>query len=619
MSATNGNGTTTYPPPTWWDFIKNTTNAGIARTYILHGDVGGQVTPQYTLRDYMTAKLKDWDVVVFYDRASGITLANPSMKETYLKLVGRQKQDQNQAQAQSVAESMLARALGQQPNQARDPDMPDGVAPSIAELGVLLRNTDRKPLNLKPGDPPVPPGSHKNYYHIAVIIESADTIIPDGVPGSMSPEDRTNLVSLLKWGTDKTIVGMPRLAFMVTDTLTDLNGKLRAASSRWEAVLLPKPNDEQRKAYIELLIRSGEYPFQWAPDMDTHRLATGTAGLGLNHIQDIIMRSHAVGLMSQEHVRERKAEIIKSEFGDVLEYYDPDFGWEAIAGYEYLKKFFNNSVVKALRMANRRRCPMGILLTGVPGGGKTIFAKALAKEAGVNFLILNIARIKGMYVGVSERNFERALAAIEEQGGIVFIDELDQAFQRSEGGDGGVSGNLFKRLIEFMADKRHKGRIVFVAATNRPDLIDPALKRAGRFDKVVPVLRPDENERRAIFQLHCRLNELIVTDIPLNSSIISGSDGWAASEIAEAVETALEIHWDEYEGKGNAYESLLEAVEETSVDLRSHAYFEGLALKACRSKRLLPPSYKAKKAQLDKQAQEVEDLAPRGRVSQDLL
>ena len=623
MTTINGREITTkYPPSTWWKYVSGNIRAGISRTFILHGDTGGQVRPTMTLRDYMTSQLNRWDLVVFFDRANGIQFPHPSMKETYLKLVGREMPGEAERAANLAAQSMLGSITGQpQGRPGWDPDMPTDVAGSIAELGVLLRDTTRKDINLAPGEMLPKESDLRWFYHIAVFIEAAETIVPDGVPGSMSPEDRTTLVSLLKWGTDNTIAGGPRLAFLVTDTLTDINAKLRAAGSRWDAVLLPKPNDEQRQAYVQMLDEAEAYPFQYDADMDLHRLVTGTAGLGLNHIQDIIMRASAAGVMTREHVRERKAEIVKGEFGDVLEYYDPDFGWDAIAGYDYLKKFFNTSVVKALRTGNKRRCPMGVLMAGVPGGGKTIIAKALAKEAGVNFFILNIARIKGMYVGVSERNLERALAAIEEQGGIVFIDELDQAFRRDTGGSGdsGVSSNLFKRLLEFLSDKRHKGRIVFVAATNRPDLIDDALKRAGRFDKIVPVLRPDEYERQAIFLLHAKTNELQIDDIPLDNPIVKGSDGWAASEIAEAVETALEIYLDDYNGEGNPLIALQEAVEETSVNLASHRRYEDLALKACRSKRMLPPSLRQRKEELDKAAATETVAVPRGRMKQDMM
>jgi hypothetical protein len=125
-------------------------------------------------------------------------------------------------------------------------------------------------------------------------------------------------------------------------------------------------------------------------------------------------------------------------------------------------------------------------MTGPAGTGKTAMAEAVAKEAGINCVILNPARIFGKYVGDTERNLDRALYAILAMAPVlVFIDEIDQSVSRGASGDSGVSNRFFKRLMEFMSDTSHRGKVVFLAASNRPDLMDPALRRPGRFDKLV--------------------------------------------------------------------------------------------------------------------------------------
>ena len=141
-------------------------------------------------------------------------------------------------------------------------------------------------------------------------------------------------------------------------------------------------------------------------------------------------------------------------------------------------------------------------MTGPAGTGKSAVAEAVAHEAGVNAVVLNLARILGQYVGNSERNLEKALQAIKSLAPtIVFIDEIDQSVSRGGSGDSGVSNRIFKRLLEFMSDTGNRGQVLFLAATNRPDLLDAALRRPGRFDKKIPFLIPDESERAAIIQV----------------------------------------------------------------------------------------------------------------------
>jgi len=84
---------------------------------------------------------------------------------------------------------------------------------------------------------------------------------------------------------------------------------------------------------------------------------------------------------------------------------------------------------------------------------------------------------------------------------IVFVDEIDTAFRRGESGDNGVSRNIFSEFLQFTSNTNNRGKVIFIAATNRPDLLDPALKRAGRFDKKIPHTSAEEDERAEIFKV----------------------------------------------------------------------------------------------------------------------
>ena len=180
---------------------------------------------------------------------------------------------------------------------------------------------------------------------------------------------------------------------------------------------------------------------------------------------------------------------------------------------------------------------------GAPGTGKTVMVEATAKEAAVNAVQLRLSKILGRYVGDSERNLEKALELISSMTPcLVFIDEIDQQFSRGTGGEGdsGVSNRLFARVMEFAADTSHRGQVVIMAATNRPDLLDAAVKRPGRFDKKVVFVPPATPEQRLeIVRAIGRKYEFGVDEIL--PSILHGTAGWTGAELEALSLKALDV------------------------------------------------------------------------------
>lgn len=130
----------------------------------------------------------------------------------------------------------------------------------------------------------------------------------------------------------------------------------------------------------------------------------------------------------------------------------------------------------------------------------TMLSKAVAKEAGVNFVALNLNRIMDKWVGSSERNLDRALdCAMAMAPTIIFIDEIDEALpNRNDPNQSSVNKRINQRLLTFFSETEHRGQVMILAATNYPDKIDPAFKRAGRFDMRLPMFAPDGWDRMRI-------------------------------------------------------------------------------------------------------------------------
>ncbi|KAB8332592.1 ATP-dependent metallopeptidase FtsH/Yme1/Tma family protein [Scytonema tolypothrichoides VB-61278] len=188
------------------------------------------------------------------------------------------------------------------------------------------------------------------------------------------------------------------------------------------------------------------------------------------------------------------------------------------------------------------KIPKGVLLVGPPGTGKTLLAKAIAGEAGVPFFSISGSEFIELFVGVGAARVRDLFEQAKQQAPcIVFIDELD-ALGKSRGGAGGfVGGNdereqtLNQLLTEMDGFDANTG-VIIIAATNRPEVLDPALRRPGRFDRQVVVDRPDKIGREAILKVHAR-NVKLAEDVNL-ATIAIRTPGFAGADLANLVNEA---------------------------------------------------------------------------------
>ncbi|MDH5806249.1 MAG: CDC48 family AAA ATPase [Candidatus Methanomethylicaceae archaeon] len=149
--------------------------------------------------------------------------------------------------------------------------------------------------------------------------------------------------------------------------------------------------------------------------------------------------------------------------------------------------------------------PKGILLYGPPGCGKTLLAKAVATESGANFLSINGPEIMSKFYGESESRLREIFNEAERSApSIIFIDEIDSIAPKREEVTGEVERRVVAQLLTLMDGLKSRGQVVVIAATNRPDAVDPALRRPGRFDREIAISMPDKKARAEILQVHVR-------------------------------------------------------------------------------------------------------------------
>ena len=149
--------------------------------------------------------------------------------------------------------------------------------------------------------------------------------------------------------------------------------------------------------------------------------------------------------------------------------------------------------------------PKGVLLYGPPGTGKTLLAKAVANEANAHFITINGPEIMSKYYGESEERLREVFKEAEENApAIIFIDEIDAIAPKREEVSGEVEKRVVSQLLTLMDGLKSRGKVIVIGATNRPDAIDPALRRPGRFDRELEVGVPDKQGRKEILQIHTR-------------------------------------------------------------------------------------------------------------------
>ncbi|MAG73326.1 ATPase [archaeon] len=214
----------------------------------------------------------------------------------------------------------------------------------------------------------------------------------------------------------------------------------------------------------------------------------------------------------------------------------PDVNWSDVGGLEDVKEKLKEAVewpLKKPEVFTRLgiRPPRGILLYGPPGTGKTLLAKAVAKESEANFILVNGPSLLSKWVGESEKAVREIFRkARQTSPTILFFDEIDSLVpRRGAGGDAHVTERVVNQMLSEMDGLESLNDVVVIAATNRPDMVDPALLRQGRFDRIIMAPTPDEQSRRVIFLLY--MGKMPVSDDVDVDKLAKKTQGYVGSDI----------------------------------------------------------------------------------------
>ncbi len=233
----------------------------------------------------------------------------------------------------------------------------------------------------------------------------------------------------------------------------------------------------------------------------------------------------------------------------------PDVSWDQIGGLEYVKEELREAVEWPLKYPDlfaqlNASPPKGLLLYGPPGTGKTLLAKAVAHESESNFISVKGPELLNKFVGESEKAVREVFRKARQASPcIIFFDEIDSVapVRGSGGGETHVTERVISQFLTEMDGLEELRNVVIIAATNRPDIIDSALLRPGRFDRLLFVPPPDLEARRQIVRIHTRKTPL-AEDVNLDE-IARRTDGYTGADIASVANTAVMLALREHISK----------------------------------------------------------------------
>ena len=260
-------------------------------------------------------------------------------------------------------------------------------------------------------------------------------------------------------------------------------------------------------------------------------------GLSMFEFENALFHSYSLNhkKILPDFIHRQKRQLIrKSGAMDIVK---PEYGFERIAGLDNMKPFVRKMVGK--------KGSKGILIVGVPGGGKSAFAKALGKETGRMSISLDIGALQGSYVGQSEKQTKEALQIIDSlQPAILLMDEVEKGLAgvgESHSGDSGTSKRQGGQILGWLND--HTSDVYVIATCNNIDGLPPEYLRSGRWDAIFFVDVPTKNERKKLMDLYSEIFDVKYTEEDIANIDLSG---WTGAEIetlfklAKNLETSLE-------------------------------------------------------------------------------
>jgi hypothetical protein len=433
--------------PAWARELAQAYESGAHGQFVLYGNVadrfplGGRLVG---LSRYVEAQLlSGFDIVFLYDPGNGLSLLRG---------------------AERFAQWPGAKELGPLP---RDPRLAVEVVSRYLRYRANLRALGRS-----------------EDEHVAIILRGADQILPAGRSGDF---ELASLASLIRdWASEAPFTELAFASFLVADNLSDLN-PLVANNPRVARVRVPLPEPPVlARALAQLRL---DHPAAFDPESGDEEAAAALNGVGINALHSLVrLRAHQQRRLGPPDWVAVKKQLVETDAAGLVEFIDSNKTLAQYHAQDALKAWLRQDIA-LWNASDLRALPMGYIFCGPVGTGKTYLVECLAGEAGVP--VVKLKNFRDRWVGSSEGNLEKIFRLIRALGRcMVFIDEADQSLGKRDAGSGdsGLSGRIYSMIAQEMSQSENRGRIMWILASSRPDLIEVDLKRPGRVDVKIPLL-----------------------------------------------------------------------------------------------------------------------------------
>lgn len=467
--------------PTWaqdlsYKYLSKTTNL-----YIVHGNIRDFLPHKMNEGEFIFSKVQEYisevlfgnrDIIVYYDRSSGVSFNSKAMRDDYLAYMRK-----------SYPQSDPTHFLSQDPLKA-------------------FHYLERYFLANIP-----------HNRRIVLQIDYAETLLPASDMSRMSEEDRYCLVTLNRWAHDPIFTQGDVSILLLTENLIDLIPRIVASPSTVK-VSIPIPNEGVRASFLRFLETKGKLLLETRLTCET--VAKITSGLNLLNLNQLAAESFQEDKeITLEYLRIKKKEIIENEAGGLLEFIESPYNLSMVSGHDFVKKRFK-SAARAIKQGRLDVLPMGYLIAGPVGTGKSFLVTAFTGEIGVP--MVKFQNFRSKWQGVTESNLEKILTILKAMAPVgVMIDEADAFLgDRNQEGDSGTSNRIFAQIASFMGNTEYRGKIIWFLITCRPDLIPIDLKRQGRAEEHLALFYPETlDEKEELYQTLVKKLDLKIREFPV--------------------------------------------------------------------------------------------------------
>ena len=489
--------------PSWARQLAETYFAGTSCFFVLHGNVhdlvpcGNNGNIEFlSLTEFLGEFLFGrWELVLEQNLSKGLRT-----------MAGRQAERHREMMRD------LTGLFGAYQNWSRDPD-------------AIMLNLDQMIERFLVEDDP------QKRKRLAVVFDFGQYLIPPGDPVQISGRIAARVVRFLDWARNPYIRRVNMAFCLISESLSEINERL-TSSPYVASIEIPMPDRHAREQFVlqRFKPQAEKTPREGSATqlLDASQLINNSNGLSLLSLDHLLSRTSRSGGVTSTQFRQLKKSAIERQCGGFLEFVEPKHTLDLVVGHQAACQRLNDDA-RLISSGHADAAPMGYLICGAVGTGKTFLAECYAGSIGIPCVKLKNFRSK--YVGESEGNLQRVLTVLRSLGPVVVvIDEADAALgDRNQEGDSGTSGRIFSMIAQQMGDTQYRGRILWMLLTSRPDLLPIDLKRQGRAEVHIPLFYPeDEEEIRSMFQIMARKNgfscELHSLQLDERHKQLSGAD-----------------------------------------------------------------------------------------------